>query len=113
VNVNHLPRDFPKSLSAHATSIRIEWGEEVSRVKLLTSFLRRFESVYLDFKKNGLSPQRQLIKKFSSLLGRSVTVKFGREKVEGLAQDIDDDGSLVIKTARGEKVVRAGEVTVV
>jgi len=113
VNVNHLPKDFPRKLSARATSVRIEWGEEVSRVKLLTSFLRRFESVYLDFKKNGLSPQRQLIKKFSSLLGRSVTVKFGREKVEGLAQDIDDDGSLVIRTARGEKVVRAGEVTVV
>ncbi|UCB52895.1 MAG: biotin--[acetyl-CoA-carboxylase] ligase [Candidatus Zixiibacteriota bacterium] len=112
VNVNHLPRDFPKKLSARATSIRIEWGKEVSRVRLLTSFLQRFESLYLDFKKKGLSPQRQLIKKFSFLLGKKVAVKFGREKIEGLARDIDDYGSLVIRTPRGEKVVRAGEVTV-
>ena len=69
--------------------------------------------VYLDFKKNGLAPQRQLIKRFSSLLDKKVIVKFGREKIEGIAQDIDDNGSLVIKTAKGESVVRAGEVTVI
>jgi BirA family biotin operon repressor/biotin-[acetyl-CoA-carboxylase] ligase len=113
VNVNHLSKDFPKKLSGRATSIRIEWGEEISRVKLLTSFLQRFESVYLDFKKKGLSPQRQLIKRFSSLLGKKVAVRFGRERIEGLAQDIDDSGSLVIMTPKGERVVRAGEVTVV
>jgi BirA family biotin operon repressor/biotin-[acetyl-CoA-carboxylase] ligase len=113
VNVNHLPKDFPKKLSGRATSVRIEWGEEISRLKLLTSFLQRFESVYLDFKKKGLSPQRQLIKKFSSLLGKKVAVRFGRGRIEGLAQDFDDSGSLVIMTPKGERVVRAGEVTVV
>lgn len=113
VNVNHLPKDFPEKLSGRATSVRIEWGEEISRLKLLTSFLQRFESVYLDFKKKGLSPQRQLIKKFSSLLGKKVAVRFGRGRIEGLAQDIDDNGSLVIMTPKGERVVRAGEVTVV
>jgi BirA family biotin operon repressor/biotin-[acetyl-CoA-carboxylase] ligase len=113
VNVNHLPRDFPKTLSALATSIRMEWGEEISRMKLLTSFLKRFEAIYLDFKKKGLAPQRPLIKRFSSLLGRKVAVKFGKEKIEGIAQDIDDSGSLLITTAGGERAVRAGEVTVV
>jgi BirA family biotin operon repressor/biotin-[acetyl-CoA-carboxylase] ligase len=113
VNVNHLPKDFPTRLSGRATSIRMEWGKELSRVRLLTSFMQRFESLYLDFKKKGLSPQRQLIKKFSSLLGKKVAVKFGRERIEGLAQDIDDYGSLVIRTPKGERVVRAGEVTVV
>ncbi len=113
VNVNQLPKDFPKSLSALATSLRIGWGKEVSRIELLISFLHRFEPIYLDFKKNGLAPQRRLIKKFSSLLGKKVAVKFGKEKIEGLAEDIDENGSLVIKTKRGKRVVRAGEVTVV
>ena len=113
VNVNHLSSDFPKKLSSVATSIRAEWGKEVSRIKLLTSFLKRFEAIYLDFKKNGLAPQRQLIKKFSSLLGKKVAVKFGKEKIEGVAEDIDDNGSLVIRTRKGKRVVRAGEVTVI
>lgn len=113
VNVNHLSSDFPKKLSALATSIRIECGTEVSRLKLLTLFMKRFEVIYLDFKKNGLAPQRQLIKKLSSLLGKKVIVKFGKEKIEGVAQDIDDNGSLVIRTRKEKRVVRAGEVTVV
>ncbi|KPK99827.1 MAG: hypothetical protein AMJ91_06200 [candidate division Zixibacteria bacterium SM23_73_3] len=113
VNVNHLPSDFPTKLSTHATSIRMEWGKEVSRIKLLTLFLKKFEAIYLDFKKKGLTPQRQLIKRFSSLLGKKVTVKLGKEKIEGVAQDIDDNGSLVVRTRKGERTLRGGEVTVV
>ena len=113
VNVNHQPEDFPKRLLPKVTSIKMECGKEWSRMKLLAAFLQRFEAIYLDFKKNGLAPQRRLIRKFSSLLGKTVTVKLGKEKIEGLAQDIDDNGSLVIKTKKGERAVRAGEVTVV
>ena len=113
VNVNHLSSDFPKKLSPLATSIRMEWGRELSRIKLLTLFIKRFEDIYLDFKKDGLAPQRQLIKKFSSLLGKKVEVKLGKEKIEGVAEDINDNGSLVIRTKKGERVLRAGEVMVV
>lgn len=113
VNVNHLCEDFPKKLSSVATSIRMEWGKEISRMSLLASFLENFESIYLDFKKSGLAPKRQLIKRFSSLLGRKVAVKFGKERIEGVAEDIDDNGSLVIRTRREKRMVRAGEVTVI
>ncbi len=113
VNVNQRSSDFPKRLSSLATSVRIEYGEEVSRMELLTLFLQRFEAIYKDFKKKGLAPQRRLIKKFSSLLGRSVAVRFGKEKIEGVAEDIDDNGSLVIRTRKEKRIVRAGEVTAV
>lgn len=113
VNVNQRSSDFPKKLSSLATSVRMEYGKEVSRMRLLTLFLQRFETIYIDFKKKGLAPQRRLIKRFSSLLGRSVAVRFGKEKIEGVAEDIDDNGSLVIRTGKGKEVVRAGEVTVV
>lgn len=112
VNVNHSVKDFPKNLAQIATSMKIELGKDISRLALLTSFLEKFEGIYLDFKKNGLSPQREMIKSYSSLLGKKVTVKFGKAKIEGMAEDIDDNGSLVIKTKKGERVVTAGEVTV-
>lgn len=111
VNVNHQFNDFPKNLSAIATSLRIELGKEVPRIKLLTSFLERFESIYLDFKKNGLSPQRSLIKKSSFHLGAKVTVKSGKERIEGIAEDIDDNGSLIIRVGKEKRVVTTGEVT--
>ncbi|MGB8658664.1 MAG: biotin--[acetyl-CoA-carboxylase] ligase [Candidatus Zixiibacteriota bacterium] len=113
VNVSHLPDDFPKNLSSTATSIKMECGKEVPRIDVLNSFLTRFETIYLDFKKNGLAPQRQLIKKLSLLLGSQVTVKLGRERIEGIAEDIDDNGSLVVKAGKERRLVTAGEVTVV
>ncbi len=113
VNVNHQLNDFPKNLSSIATSLRIEVGKEVPRVKLLSSFLEKFEAIYLDFKKNGFTPQRSLIKKFSSLLGTKVTVKYGKEEIEGIAEDIDDHGSLVLRVGKEKRVVTTGEVAAV
>jgi BirA family biotin operon repressor/biotin-[acetyl-CoA-carboxylase] ligase len=112
VNVNHSAKDLPKNLAQTSASIKIKLGKEISRSVLLKLFLEKFESIYLDFKKNGLSSQREAIKSFSSLLGKRVTVKFGREKIEGMAEEIDGSGSLVIKTKKGKRVVTAGEVTV-
>jgi BirA family biotin operon repressor/biotin-[acetyl-CoA-carboxylase] ligase len=113
VNVNHQPSDFPKKLSSSASSVRIEYGEKIPRMKLLCMFMEKFEAIYLDFKRNGLAPQRHLIKRYSSLLGKKVVVRLGKEKIEGIAEDIDDNGSLVIKAGKEMKVVRAGEVTMV
>jgi len=112
VNVNHSAQDFPRNLSQTATSMKIRLGKDLSRLALLTSFLEEFERIYLDFKKKGLSAQREMIKSFSSLLGKKVAVRFGKGKIEGMAENIDENGSLVIRTKKGEKVVRAGEVTV-
>jgi len=112
VNVNHSAKDFPRNLSQTATSMKIKLGKDISRLALLTSFLEEFERIYLDFKKKGLSAQREMIKSFSSLLGKKVAVRFGKEKIEGTAENIDENGSLVIKTKKGEKVVTAGEVMV-
>jgi BirA family biotin operon repressor/biotin-[acetyl-CoA-carboxylase] ligase len=112
VNVNHSTQDFPRNLSQTATSMKIKLGKDLSRLALLTSFLEEFERIYLDFKKKGLSAQREMIKSFSSLLGKKVAVRFGKEKIEGMAENIDENGSMVIKTKKGEKVVTAGEVTV-
>ena len=111
VNVNHQLSDFPKNISSTATSLRIESGKEIPRIKLLTSFLEKFETIYMDFKKNGLSPQNPLIKKFSLLLGTKVTIKYGKEKIEGIAEDIDENGSLIMRVGKEKRVVNAGEVS--
>ncbi len=112
VNVNHSANDLPKHLAHTATSIRIQLGKPVSRLALSNLFLEKFEKIYLDFKKNGLCSQKETIQNLSSLLGKKVTVKFGKERIEGTAQEIDESGSLLIKTKRGQRVVTAGEVTV-
>lgn len=50
-------------------------------------------------------------KDFSVTLGQTVRVKGPRgDIVEGLAQDLDNDGALILETAAGRQKILAGEV---
>jgi len=113
INVNQTQNDFPKNLKGKATSIFLESKDKFSRVELLKSFLERFEKIYLNFKTFGLKFYREEIKKSSSLLGKKVKLLYGKEKLKGVVKDIDENGSLVLETRKGEKTVTAGEVTLI
>jgi BirA family biotin operon repressor/biotin-[acetyl-CoA-carboxylase] ligase len=111
INVNQNKKDFPTSLIKKATSLKAESGKEVPRLELLKSFLRIFEKTYLEFKRNGLSRLMPQIRVSSSLLGKKIKVRWGKKTLKGKAKDINADGSLIIRTSKGEKVISAGEVT--
>ncbi len=111
INVNQRRGDFPATLQDKATSVRIEWGERVSRLEVLKCFLERFEKIYLLFKKRGLRAFRHEIKKYSSILKKEVKVKFGHQTITGMAWDIDDKGFLLVKTKEKIETIVAGEVS--
>jgi BirA family biotin operon repressor/biotin-[acetyl-CoA-carboxylase] ligase len=113
INVNQTQNDFPKNLKGKATSIFLESKDKFSRVELLKSFLERFEKIYLNFKTFGLKFYREEIKISSSLLGKKVKLLYGKDKLKGVVKDIDENGSLVLETRKGEKTVTAGEVTLI
>lgn len=112
ININHKSEDFPDELKNKATSIRISLGKEVDRLELLKKFLFRFESEYLNFNENGLSGIRKKILKYSTLMGRPVTLKMGHKSHSGIVLDIDELGRLVMETKTGMKAFSAGEVTI-
>jgi len=111
INVNQDKKDFPRSLLKKATSLKVEMGREVPRLILLRLFLKRFERIYLEFKNNGLTSLLPEIRKLSSLLGEKIRVKWGKKILKGEAKEINEDGSLIIRTSKGEKIISAGEVT--
>jgi BirA family biotin operon repressor/biotin-[acetyl-CoA-carboxylase] ligase len=113
VNVNQNKKNFPKSLIRKATSLKIELGEPISRLMFLKLFLKNFENIYLEFKKNGLTRLRLEINRLSFLLGKKIKVRLGRKILKGEAKDVNEEGSLIVKTRKGEKVISAGEVTLV
>jgi len=113
INVNQSEKDFPKNLVKKATSLRIEKKENINRLALLRLFLQKFERIYLDFKKFGLVNYHQEIKDHFFLLGRKIKLKLGEKIIKGKAEDIDENGALIIQTKKGEKKIFCGEVTVI
>jgi len=111
MNVNNKREDFPKDLRKTATSLAIELGEEVSRLEVLKRFLLEFERDYLLFSNSGLAPFRNHYRECSAVLGRSVKIRCGDKLLSGIAEDIDEEGSLILKKGRRRLFLPGGEIT--
>ncbi|MCD1294231.1 biotin--[acetyl-CoA-carboxylase] ligase [Methanocella sp. CWC-04] len=95
VNVNN---DIPLET---ATTMKAELGKEVSRVRFIQALLEELEEDYLTFKEKGFTPILWNWRRFSDTLGRPVEVSCQDEKIRGVAQDVDEDGSLIVKLTDG------------
>ncbi len=113
VNVNLNPEDIPVFLKGVATSLMIERGKEINRVKLLARFLKKLEEYYEIYVAQGFSPIREKILEVSSTIGSEVVVYHRDGSLEGHAIDIDSQGALVLIDNAGLRhVVCCGDVTI-
>lgn len=109
VNVNF---DIEESseIADIATSLKRELGHETSREELLASILNQFEALYQRAAGGG-----EVLREWRSrleTLGRRIKVTFGGQVEEGVAEDVDTDGNLILLRADGSRVaIEAGEVT--
>lgn len=84
-----------------ATTMKAELGRDVDRVKFTQSLLEVLEEDYLTFKEEGFIPILWSWRRYSDTLGRLVEVTYQDEVIRGTAQDVDEDGSLLVKTGDG------------
>jgi BirA family biotin operon repressor/biotin-[acetyl-CoA-carboxylase] ligase len=113
INVNQRAEDFPAALRTSATSLRRVTRRKRSRVELLQRFLLQLEKEYAAYRRHGLQKSRSRSRRYSSLIGTRVILSRGREIIEGMAVDIDSDGSLLVRTDLETVSVSSGEVTVI
>jgi BirA family biotin operon repressor/biotin-[acetyl-CoA-carboxylase] ligase len=111
VNVNTRPEDFPPELRDQATSLLIERGQPSPRGLFLAACLSSMEDWYDRHAEEGFEPIRQAWKARSVTLGRQVVVQIDGAEVVGLAEDLDHDGALLVRTAAGLQRIHSGDVT--
>jgi BirA family biotin operon repressor/biotin-[acetyl-CoA-carboxylase] ligase len=111
ININHRKKDFPSSLRSKATSLAMKNGDRHDRAAFLRDFIHQFEKDYGNFCRYGLRFMGRALVERSSVLGRNITVRFGRKKITGTAVGFDENGALRMKTGEGVRLVSAGEVT--
>jgi len=93
-----------------ATSVRRELGRDGSREEVLAALLNAFEARYTDAQE-GDAAFRAWRSRLETL-GRRVRATLGERVEEGVAEDVDAQGSLLIRREDGSLVtVEAGDVT--
>ena len=111
LNANLAPADFPQPPPGGVapTSLLAELGHPVERAALLAALLAAIEPRYAALVAG--QPQVAEWRWLSATLGQPVRVT-GGVAVEGVAEDIAEDGSLLVRQADGRVVsVAAGDVS--
>ncbi|MCO1599892.1 biotin--[acetyl-CoA-carboxylase] ligase [Desulfosporosinus nitroreducens] len=97
LGIHHLPSDCQKT----STSLSLERGENVSRVKLLKQFIISWDEHIQGFVKAGHPYLRDKWIKNNVTLGENVIVNKGDSCLHGLAVDISENGGLIVRLADG------------
>lgn len=111
INVNAGKGDFTEEIRSIATSIKEESGKYCSRNELVIEVLKQIEHFYNMLINQGKYPLLNEWKILSSTLGKSVKVVIGDEILIGLAEDMDDNGMLILKLDSGlRRRISAGDI---
>lgn len=113
INVNIRKNQFPVEVREIATSLSMETGQEVSRQDLLIKLYENFAQWYRKLLQSGFASIKGKWLNLAPMIGQNVQITHFNDTVTGKAVGIDDTGSLILFTARGEKIViNAGEATI-
>jgi BirA family biotin operon repressor/biotin-[acetyl-CoA-carboxylase] ligase len=111
IGINVQPAAYPADVSARATSIESELGRPADRGLVLAECLAALASRYREL----LTGNGQLVvdawrRRAAPMLGRRVEWESAGGRHTGLAENIDNDGALIVTGADGTLRIRSGEV---
>lgn len=113
LNVNQRRQDFPADIQDKATSLASESGNSFRRVDLLLAVLNSIEKSYKEYCHEGFRPILGKWRELNSTLGREVHVVTQDESYYGIAEEVDEEGKLLVRKANGRlESVLAGDVSI-
>jgi BirA family biotin operon repressor/biotin-[acetyl-CoA-carboxylase] ligase len=112
INVNINQSLFPAEIQAQAISLAQVLGTELNRASVLANLLFELEATYKAIKEGEKERIIRDWKRSCTTLGRWVKLKTIGKTVVGYAEDIDANGSLVVRLTDGLRAsYRSGDVT--
>jgi len=102
----------PAQLPAGSTSLAAEGAPHVSREEVIAGVCRRFSAWYDVWARQGFGPVREALRPWMGLFGHPVQLTAGTEQFQGTAQDLDEQGRLIVRMDSGlRRQFDMGEVT--
>lgn len=108
ININNL--SFPEPLDQTATSLRILKGEPLPRAPLAAALLEELERFYAVLCREGFAPIRQLWLRDAVSLGQRVRVSNWHEQFYAIAQDLDENGCLIVERDGQRQILSSGDI---
>lgn len=111
VNVN--TEDFPEEIAWKATSLFLSTGKKWPRALVLQAILKELELLLQRQETSGTRSVLDEYRENCVTIGRPVSTQRGNIRLSGIAEDITDEGELVVRQSNGSLlVINSGEVSV-
>jgi BirA family biotin operon repressor/biotin-[acetyl-CoA-carboxylase] ligase len=110
VNLNQAAEDLPADLRSRTTSVARERGQPVPRALFAAAALGLLEEWLDRHAETGFDAVRDEWRVLSDTLGREVRVELDGREVEGLAEDLDATGALLVRVGDALERVHSGDV---
>lgn len=111
IGINVMPAAYPPEVAARATSLEEELGRPVERGLLLAECLAALAGRYDDLRDGRTAAILDAWRRRGApTFGRRVRWEAAGSTVEGVAENIDDTGALMVRTPLGLVTIAAGEV---
>jgi BirA family biotin operon repressor/biotin-[acetyl-CoA-carboxylase] ligase len=101
---------LPHLIATTATSIEDELGKEISLEELLAALLERLETDYHTLVNSGFASILARWKIYAKFLGQEVKVVDSPKTITGLAENVDEEGQLIINSNSRLRRVATGTV---
>lgn len=111
IGINVRPTAYPPDLAGTVTSLETERGGPVDEAAVIAELLGALASGWRELREGRTSGVLDRWRRYGrTMLGRRVTCAGSEGPVEGVAEDIDEGGALIVSTPRGRVRIVAGEV---
>lgn len=109
--INVMPAAHPRDIAARATNVEEELGRPVDRGLLLVECLCALARRYADLREGRAHEvMASWHRRARAILGRRVQFDGGGGLCEGIAEGIDEEGALIVRTPGGTVHVISGDV---
>ena len=111
VNMNMGQKDFRPELYSTATSLKIESGQPVDRIRFLQQLLASVEAWYGTFLQSSYEEIQRAYLVLFELLGQSVRIQQVDTSIRGTVTGISPEGALGLRLPGGQEMtIHSGEV---
>lgn len=110
MNVNVNETEFPAELRDIGTSLAIETGRFIHRASLLATILKELEQTYFIYLQEGFPTIREKWVQGAGMLGEIITARTAQGSITGVAERINEQGALLVRTSSGIVPVYSAEI---
>lgn len=112
VDVNLGAAEFPTELRKTATSLKLETGRHLQRAAVAAAILRELDRDYERIRAQRFPELADEWEQHCATLGNRVSIQIGERTLQGMAEALDEDGALLLRTQHGrlERII-GGDVT--